>query len=178
LQIFKALNATCFCFDLRYSYHVLKNINDERGEKVRMSTDKSKKFADKHAGKSPDSKIEAELARKNIQGELPCAVAFDIVTRLTVAPAEVGITADLLNIKISKCQLGLFGYQPDQKPVSIAKEPTAALKETLLAAQKENRITCTIAWEIAARLKIGKIVVGRACEAMGIKIKKCQLGGF
>lgn len=139
---------------------------------------KSGKFIDKHPGASPNSKIEAELARKNIQGDLPCAVAFDIVTCLTVAPAEVGITADLLNIKISKCQLGLFGYQPDQKPISAAKEPTAALKEALLSAQRENRITCTIAWEIAARLKVGKIAVGRACEAMGIKIKNCQLGGF
>ncbi|MFH0727122.1 MAG: hypothetical protein V2B19_12380 [Pseudomonadota bacterium] len=143
-----------------------------------MATGTSKKFAEKHTGKTPDLKIEAELARKNIQDELPCAVAFDIASRLNVAPAEVGITADLLNIKISKCQIGLFGYQPDQKPISTAKEPTAALREALQSAQKENRITCPIAWEIADRLKVSKIAVGRACEAMGIKIKKCQLGGF
>jgi hypothetical protein len=143
-----------------------------------MTMEKSKKLIDKHPGKSPNSKIEAELALKIIDGELPCAVAFDIATGLKVTPAEVGITSDLLNIKISKCQIGLFGYQPNQKPVTAAKEPTAALKEALMAAQKENRITCEIAWEIAARLKVGKIAVGNACEAMGIKIKQCQLGAF
>jgi hypothetical protein len=143
-----------------------------------MTTGKSKKLIDKHPGKAPDPKIEAELASKLIGGELPCVVAFDIAAGLNVTPAQVGITADLLNIKISKCQIGLFGYQPDQKPVSAAKPPPVALEEALLSAQTENRITCKMAWEIAARLKVGKIAVGRACEAMGIKIKNCQLGGF
>lgn len=143
-----------------------------------MKPGKSKNLTDKHAGKSPDPKIEAELSLNGIQGELPCAVAFDIATRLNVAPAEVGISCDLLNIKISKCQIGLFGYPPNKKVVTAAKDPVPALKEALLAAQTDNRITCWIAWETAARLKVGKIAVGNACEAMGIKIKECQLGAF
>jgi len=143
-----------------------------------MKPGKSKNLAQKHAGKSPDPKIEAELSLKSIRGELPCAVAFDIATRLNVAPAEVGITCDLRNIKLSKCQIGLFGYEPNYKVVTADKEPLPALKEALAAAQTGNRITCRIAWEIAARLKVGKIAVGNACETMGIKIKHCQLGAF
>lgn len=143
-----------------------------------MATRKSKHLADKHEGKSPDPKIEAELATKSIDGQLPCAVAFDVATELDVTPAEVGVTCDLLNIKISKCQIGLFGYPPDKKVVTADKDPVPALKEALLAARTDNRITCEIAWEIAARLKVGKIAVGNACEAMGIKIKDCQVGGF
>jgi hypothetical protein len=140
--------------------------------------EKNKKLIDKHPGKSPDSRIETELALKIIDGKLPCAVAFDIATGLNVTPTEVGITSDLLNIKISKCQIGLFGYQSNQKPVTAAKEPITALKGALMSAQEENRITCEIAWEIATRLKVGKIAVGSACEAMGIKVKNCQLGAF
>lgn len=143
-----------------------------------MAKGKNKNLAEKHAGKSPDPKIEAELAIKNIEGELPCALAFDVATDLNVTPAEVGVTCDLVNIKISKCQIGLFGYQPNKKPVTAAKEPTAALKEAILSAQTDKRITCQIAWEIAARLKVGKIAVGSACEAMGIKVKDCQVGAF
>ncbi len=40
-----------------------------------------------------------------------------------VALAEIGVTLDLLEIRIGKCQLGLFGY----KPVSKAVAPAAVL---------------------------------------------------
>lgn len=137
-----------------------------------------KDLTDKHPGKSPDPKIQAQLEANNITRELPCAVAFQIVDELKVTPAEVGITSDLLNIKITKCQIGLFGYQPNNKPVSNAKEPPIDLKEAVVAVQKDNRLTCEAVWEIASRLKVGKIAVGGACEALGVKVKQCQIGAF
>ena len=48
-------------------------------------------------------------------GELPCALAFDIAGKNNVAPKEVGVALDVLNIRLTKCQLGLFGYQPKKK---------------------------------------------------------------
>jgi hypothetical protein len=143
-----------------------------------MSKGEIKKLTEKHPGKSPDSNIKAEFQKENISTELPCTVAFEIATRLNVSPAEVGMTSDLLNIKISKCQMGLFGHQPMHKLVSTEKAPSPALRDALSASQTNNRITCKIAWETAARLKVGKIAVGNACEAMGIKVKQCQIGAF
>ena len=109
---------------------------------------------------------------------MPCALAFEIATRLNVTPAEVGVTSDLLNLKISKCQMGLFGYHPESRVVDCKKEPEAPMKEALMAVQTNQRISCETAWKIAADRKVGKIAVGNACEAMGIKIKFCQLGTF
>jgi hypothetical protein len=126
----------------------------------------------------PNPNIEAVFKNESISVELPCALAFEIASRLNLPAAEVGITSDLLNIKISKCQIGLFGYQPTNKLVSAEKAPSAALRDALSAAQTGNRITCNMAWDLAARLKVGKIAVGNACEAMGIKVKQCQLGAF
>lgn len=143
-----------------------------------MSKKNIQKFTEKHPGKSPDPKIEAELLKENVSGELPCALAFNIAARLGLPAAEVGITGDLLNIKICKCQLGLFGYQPAHKLVSDKKAPTDEIREALAAAQSDNRIFCETAWEIASRLKVGKIAIGNACEAMGIKVKHCQIGAF
>lgn len=143
-----------------------------------MKPEKDKNFTHKHAGKSPDPKIAAEVSAKSINGELPCALAFDIAARLDILPAEVGETSDLLNLKITKCQIGLFGYPSGKKVVDGKKEPDTPLRDALMAAQTNQRITCEIAWKIAADLKVGKIAVGNACEALGIKIKACQLGTF
>jgi hypothetical protein len=143
-----------------------------------MKQGTGKSFADKHRDASIDPKIEAELLDKTVNGRLPCAVAFDIASRLSVAPAEVGITADLLNIKLSKCQLGLFGYQPENKVIRPDRATEGSLKEAIWEAQLDRHLSCESAWAIAARFRVGKLAVGNACEALGIKIRDCQLGAF
>jgi hypothetical protein len=143
-----------------------------------MKQEKGKRFADKHGGQSPDPEIAAALRKETINGRMPCAVAFEVAGRLSVAPSQVGITADLLNIKLSKCQLGLFGYQPDNKLVRADKATEAPLREAILGARVGNHLPCESAWAIAARLRVGKIAVGHACEALGIRIRGCQLGAF
>ena len=52
--------------------------------------------------------IEKEIQDSLVDGKLPCAVAFSIAKKLKVSPGQVGDTANKLNIKINKCQLGCF----------------------------------------------------------------------
>ena len=52
--------------------------------------------------------IEKEIQDSLVDGKLPCAVAFSIAKKLKVSPRQVGDTANKLNIKINKCQLGCF----------------------------------------------------------------------
>jgi hypothetical protein len=52
------------------------------------------------------------------------------------------------------------------------------LKENILAALKNNRLPCSAAWLIAKKLKLPRMKVSAACEALLIKIKPCQLGAF
>jgi hypothetical protein len=52
--------------------------------------------------------LEKELEASQVNGKLPCAVAFKIARKLKVNPREVGDTANKLNIKIVSCQLGCF----------------------------------------------------------------------
>ncbi|OQX03061.1 MAG: hypothetical protein BWK80_56535 [Desulfobacteraceae bacterium IS3] len=73
--------------------------------------------------------------------------------------------------------MGLFGYSPDKKIVK-AEEPAPEIREAILSASEDGRISCNTAWDIAARFNIPKITVSNACEGMKIRIKPCQLGAF
>ena len=108
---------------------------------------------------------------------LSCAVAFEIAKQLNVSPQKVGTAIDLMNLKIIKCQIGLFGYSTGKK-ITPEKTVDTALNDAILSAAIGNRLPCDKAWEIADKLNIGKLAIGNACEGLSIKIKPCQLGAF
>jgi Mn-dependent DtxR family transcriptional regulator len=144
-----------------------------------MNTHGSKKFAQKHGpGAKPDKSIKDEILKHTKNDEIPCALAFEIAEVLQVSPAAVGRTADLMNFKLTKCQLGLFGYQPQKKIVAPQNHIEEDLKSAISDALVQGRISCDRTWNIASRLGVSKMTVSGACEAMGIKIKDCQLGAF
>ena len=81
-----------------------------------MSLDKGKTYSAKHGpDEKPDTSIKNEILKKTKNKKIPCAVAFEIAKTLQVSPEEVGKTADLMNFRLTKCQLGLFGYQPKKR---------------------------------------------------------------
>ena len=149
--------------------------------KTRMTTDHKTDFKKKHSGeKTIIPAIEAEINRRVKNGELPCALAFEIVKKSQVPPDEVGRTLDLLNIRLTKCQLGLFGYKPKKKIVKPMDtvDDSATLMAALKKATINNQLSCEEIWAIASRFDMSKLTVSSACESMGIKIKPCQLGAF
>ncbi len=147
-----------------------------------MGSDKGKKFSEKHgADAAADPSVEAELAKRQKNGEIPCAVAFDAAANLQVEPGAVGRTADLMNLRLVKCQLGLFGYGEKKKistPFEDRSDLDPQLEKKILDAQQDGRISCAEAWEIASALDLPKLTVGRGCETLNIRIKPCQLGAF
>ncbi len=60
------------------------------------------------AGKQPEEPVRSEVLAALTEGRLPCVVAHGLARRLNVTPKEVGDTATLLSIRISRCQLGCF----------------------------------------------------------------------
>jgi hypothetical protein len=123
--------------------------------------------------------IKSAVEKESRDHKLPCALAFKIADRLNVAPREVGITLDLLDYRITKCQLGLFGYQPDKKKVMGGMSDIHPyLEKAIHSALVENRLPCQSAWQISIDCRVGKMTVSNACETLGIKIKPCQLGAF
>ena len=144
-----------------------------------MTRAQGPKFAKKHgADRRVDPAITEQIKNKARDGEVACALAFQIVDVLGVSPADVGKTLDLLELKLSKCQLGLFGYRPDKKVVKPKPAENPQMEKAIQDALVDGRLACRDAWSIAGRFKVPKMAVSGACEALGIKIKPCQLGAF
>jgi hypothetical protein len=144
-----------------------------------MSKDKDGHFAKKHpTGLKTDDRITEALKQRVSDGTIPCAVAFKMASELDVTPDLVGKTADLLELRLGKCQMGLFGYEPNKRIVKPAETVSEELETCINKGLRDNRLSCKKAWEIAKKLDLRKMAVSSACERLGIKINACQLGAF
>jgi hypothetical protein len=137
-----------------------------------------------------DDRIHQAILEHLEDGKLPCNHAFALAHRLDVDPLSVGLTANEAGIRISRCQLGLFGYGPkaegkhkivhpmDQVPERLAARLRAEAESSSQAQAGEKGITCTAIWRVADGLGYRRIEASSAVEAMGIKVSRCQLGCF
>lgn len=117
-----------------------------------------------------------------VEGALPCAEAFRIAREQDMAPAEVGRAADELGIKVSCCQLGLFGYGPKAEGKHRIVQPLAEVPPELAAEIRarlvQGRLPCAAAWAVAEQMGRTRLEVSGAAEALGVRISRCQLGCF
>jgi hypothetical protein len=132
--------------------------------------------------RSPELKLNPAIAEAVKQAitddKISCTAAFKVADQLKVTPGEVGVTIDLLEIPIIKCQLGLFGYGPPDKAVAAAETVSSALEAAIRASLVKEKLPCASAWEIAVKFKMAKREITSACENLKIKIVSCQLGTF
>jgi len=139
-----------------------------------------------YAGKHPEGtpinpEIKKEMEVIVTDEKIACRDSQAIAEKLGVSMAEVGKTADLLEIRLAECQLGLYGYPEGGKRGKIVEKAESVSKEmedALRGAMVEERLACKSCWDIAAQFGVKKIEVAAACETLDIKIKPCQLGGF
>ncbi len=136
-------------------------------------------YASKHPqGVEADPKIVEQVKQKLSNNHITCAAAHLVAADLSVPPSQVGMTIDLLEARIIKCQMGLFGYSPQKNIVKPADSVSSDLKNALDTKQKSKRISCEHCWEIASQQGLKKLAVASACEALSMKVKPCQLGAF
>ena len=136
-------------------------------------------YAAKHpADTELNPSIAALIETKAKKGKLSCAAAFSIVTELKVLPRNVGIAIDLMEIRISRCQLGLFGYEDKKPAFAPAETIDDGLKDAIENGLVDGRLPCKTSWEIADACGVPKMHVSAACELLKVKISSCQLGSF
>jgi len=140
------------------------------------------KYSTKHrSGITFNEQVARMVREKSPGGELACVTGEKISKELEVEISEVGITADLLEIKIKKCQLGLFGYgkKPNHgKDIQAADSVSDEMKRAIEEAAENGEITCAALWTIADRLGTKRKEVSATCETLKLKIRDCQLGTF
>ena len=129
-----------------------------------------------------DERLRQALQGHLEDGKLPCSQAHAIARTLGVEPLVVGFAASELDIRISRCQLGLFGFGPKSegkhKIVHPMDEVPERLAARLRASAGENGITCTAVWKVADDLGYQRLETSSAVEAMGLRVARCQLGCF
>jgi hypothetical protein len=135
-----------------------------------------------YAGKRRGAKLNETIAEK-IKGtisdnKISCAEAHGIAGKLNVSPAEVGTAIDLLEVRITQCQLGLFGHGKEKNIPPLPDKIDSEVESAINSSLADGRLACSTAWEIAKRFKMAKSTVAAICEKMKIKISPCQLGAF
>ena len=136
-------------------------------------------YSKKHgAGEKPNPEVSKAVSAAADAGKIACAKVFSIASELGTSPAVAGKTLDLLEIRLVKCQLGLFGYTPDKSIVKPAEKVSQELESAIRSRLAGERLPCIAAWQIAEQFDLEKLDVSCAAEALGMKIKPCQLGAF
>jgi len=155
-------------------------VKDSDTERINaMTHEDAGHYAKKHsAERNVKPEITEAVKQRASDGAISCAAAHKIAVDLGVPPEEIGVGIDLLELRIVKCQLGLYGYRPEKKVVKPAEAVAEALEGAIKESLVEGRLSCTAAWDIAKRLGIAKMDVSSACEALKIKMVSCQLGAF
>jgi hypothetical protein len=123
--------------------------------------------------------LKSLVMQELIDGKLPCARAFTLAKRIGVEAIDVGNVATQESIKISHCQLGLFGYPEGKRPVEDMKDQvTDQLRQAVASRLVDGQLPCAVAWQIAEELKMPKMRVSAAAEQLKLRIRDCQLGCF
>lgn len=136
-------------------------------------------YAAKHSKKSSlDSHLMEAISSKISDGKITCAALHGIAEKLKIPPEEVGMAADLLEAKIYKCQLGLFGHGKDKKIKTVEQKTSIELEKAIKALMADGYISCLECWNIAKKTGNSKLDVSVACEMLKVKISPCQLGAF
>ncbi len=135
------------------------------------------------SGVKPDARLSAEIRGRVLDGTLSCAEAFAVADGAGVAPLDAGRTADLLKVKLSHCQLGLFGYPGrgkgwDRSGGGLGSAPDGLEAAIKRRAGREARVACADLWELAELYGVPRILAGDVADRMGIRIVACQLGAF
>ena len=143
-----------------------------------MTHEDTGNYAAKRHGVVLNEKIASRIKEKMSESRISCAEAHSIAAELDVSPSDVGTAIDLLEVRIIKCQLGLFGYGKEKNIPVLQDRINPDMKLAIKSSLVNNRLSCFTAWEIAKKFKVSKPVISAVCEAMKIKIAPCQLGAF
>jgi hypothetical protein len=130
-----------------------------------------------------DERLTIRIQSSLVDGHLPCLFALAIAHELGVPPLEVGRTADATGVRISRCQLGLFGYGPKAEGKSKIVQAMPQVPDDLATRLRATlnpvgHLTCAAAFAVAQEMRRPRLEIANAAQALDIHITECQLGCF
>lgn len=125
-----------------------------------------------------DPRFQERLMQTVKENKIACASVFDILKHVDVSPSDAGKALDALEIRLTHCQLGLFGYLPEKKIVKPVENPDPELTRAIQSITVDNTLSCKKIWDLAQSAGVPKMKVSGICEGLVIRIRPCQLGAF
>ncbi len=116
-------------------------------------------------------------------GQISCEAAHQVAVRIDAEPVKIGDEANKIEIRITRCQLGLFGFAPKKgmpgyKVVKKLDSPQGIASEAVKKAAADGSASCLELWRIADEQNLTRLDIGNIAETFGIKVSPCQLGCF
>lgn len=127
---------------------------------------------------TPDKKIADKVTAASEDGYLSCAAAFKLADHLEISYSQMGYYADALELRLTKCRIGLFGHGKGVKLVRKVDEIDQNLEKRVNTFVENDRVNCEYILNIADAFRVSPVQVGSICQTKGIKIKNCCLGAF
>jgi hypothetical protein len=124
--------------------------------------------------------IESAVLSTLRDGRLPCSFAFGLADKHGWTLAQIGVEVDKLDVRISRCQLGLFGYDSFRQKglVQPLAEVPGDVTVSLHAAAIDSQIVCVALWRIAEDHGLPRLAIACAAETLKLRVTPCQLGCF
>ena len=124
------------------------------------------------------SELESVVKASLKDGYLSCPVAWGIARKFNVTKTTIGVIADRLGIRITNCQLGYFKIEKTPYDNSSYSNIDGEICNILKELHETDQLTCAKAFELARQFNLKPIVIANEVNAMGLKIRGCQLGCF
>jgi putative ubiquitin-RnfH superfamily antitoxin RatB of RatAB toxin-antitoxin module len=116
--------------------------------------------------------IQKELLMTNLdeEGKLSCLKAFKVARLIGKQPKQMSAITKTLGIKITNCELGVFGKLKFQDPnIQIYNR----LKQNYMG---HKTLDCKVLWDEAKKSTLKTI--GSTVKNSDIEVSHCQLGCF
>ena len=124
------------------------------------------------------SELESVVKASLKDGYLSCPVAWGIARKSNVPKIVVGEITDRLGIRITNCQIGCFKIEKTPYDNSSYSNIDGEICNILKELHETDQLTCAKAFELARQFNLKPIVIANEVNAMGLKIRGCQLGCF
>jgi len=124
------------------------------------------------------SELESVVKASLKDGYLSCPVAWGIARKSNVPKIVVGEIADRLGIRITNCQLGCFKIEKTPYDNSSYSNIDGEICNILKELHETEQLTCAKAFELARQFDLKPMVIANEVNAMGLRIRGCQLGCF
>ncbi len=122
--------------------------------------------------------LEQAVRSNLIDGYVACRSGWKIANDLDVTRIDVGSMIDKLGIRVTDCQLGCFKVSKMPYLDGVAEQLNDEAVSRIRELKEAGGLTCKSVHDLAHDLKAKPISIANMANAMGCKIRECQLGCF